>query len=76
MSTDWKNPLKFDTYSVINTKKGYICTSSRGLECIKSKKNLPNKTIFEYLVENVALAGATREFFSGVIKAVVKLGPA
>ena len=33
-------------------------------------------TIFKYLVENVDLVGTKPELFSGIIKAVVKLGPA
>ena len=45
-------------------------------ECTKRKKNFPNKSIFEFLVENVALVGAKPKCSSGVIRAVVKLGPA
>ena len=69
-----KNLLRFDIYSLINAIEFVL--QAEVSECTKSNKNLSNMTIFEYLAENVALVGAKPKFFSGAIKAVVKLGPA
>ena len=68
-----ENILRFDIYSVINTIE--FVPQEEVSECTKSNKNLPNRTTFEYLIENVALVGAKPKFFCSVIKAVVKSGP-
>ena len=69
-----ENLLRFDIYSLINTVE--FVPQAEVSECTKSNKNLLNMTIFEYLVESVALVGAKLKLFSGARKIVVKLGPA